>query len=251
VARELRALFTFQPKPTFAWKPDASWSLRYERSLTRQGDFDGWIQQGCLTEKFRMLAHEITPEGLLLHTPDKVDVETRVYFWSPDVFEGDLSLEYEFRPEQDTGLALLVLQASGMQGEDFIADHPTRTTGSMGTIIADRVRNYHWEYFRKAVDVRCDVAHQILIKNPWCLPMGMSTIPLLKVGDWHKLQFTQEGSRLKAAINGECVLDVQDDAFRNMGPVLNRGRIGLRLMYASRLRFRNLKIWNRSGSLRT
>lgn len=245
IAAELRELFTATPKPAFDWQPDAAWARRYERSLTQPGDFDGWTQQGCLTEPLLIREKSITPEGLLLQTPDEVAVETRVYFWSPDIFEGDLAVEYEFRPEQDTGLALLVVQASGMQGEDFLTDHPPRTTGSMGTIIADRVRNYHWEYFRRAVDVRCDVAAQILAKNPWCHPLGMSTLPPLALHTWHRLQFVQEGDRLRAAINGQCVLDVRDEAFGNNGPVLRRGRIGLRLMYATRLRFRNLRVWNR------
>jgi|GEM_PF-819955 len=246
ITRELMRLFTFQPKPHVDWQPDPTWTPRYERALTNAEDFTGWIQQGCLEEPYLLKERRITPEGLLVQTPDQVHTETRVYFWSPTAFEGDIAVELEFRPEQETGLALLVVQATGMQREDFIADHPKRTSGSMRTIISDRVRNYHWEFFRKAVDVRADLGTHVLVKNPWHHPLGMSSTPPLRIGEWHKLQFVQENARLRTAIDGEWVLDVRDDAFNNNGPILNSGRIGLRLMYATRMRFRNLKVWNRT-----
>ncbi len=245
IEEELRELFTVRPRPRVDWRPGAAWQVRFDKPLTQPGDFDGWEQQGCLQEPYRLRAHEITPEGLLVQTPDEVHVETRVYFWSPQIFEGDLAVEYDFRVEQDTGLALLIVQATGMQREDFLTDHPKRTTGAMGTIISDRVKNYHWEYFRKSVDARCDLGTHIMIKNPWWHPLQMSTVPPITIGAWHKLLFVQEGSRLRAAIDGEWVLDARDNAFGNNGPVLNAGRIGLRMMYATRIRFRNMKVWNR------
>lgn len=85
----------------------------------------------------------------------------------------------------------------------------------------------------------------MLVKNPWIRPLGLANLPPLEVGVWHKLLFVQEGGHLRAAIDGRWALDLQDDAFNSSGPVLNSGCIGLRLMYASRMRFKNLKIWNR------
>jgi hypothetical protein len=245
IQRELEGLFTVTPKPSVDWTAGTDWHLRYERSLTQPGDFDGWRQQGCLVAPYELREKQITPEGLLIQTPDQIHTETRVYFWSPDSFEGDVAVEFEFRPEQNTGLALLVVQATGLQREDFLTDHPPRTTGSMSTIIGDRIKNYHWEFFRRAVDVRGDLGTQVLVKNPWNRPLGLANLPPLQVGSWHKLLFVQEGGRLRAAIDGQWALDVQDEAFNMSGPVLNSGRIGLRLMYASRMRFKNLKIWNR------
>jgi hypothetical protein len=247
---ELLDLFTVQPKPKLSWLPGKDWKLAYETSFTRPADLDGWIQQGCLTEPYLMKERRITPDGLLLETPGQIDNETRMYLWSPKIFEGDLALEFEFRPERATGLALLVAQASGMAREDFITDHPRRTTGSMGTIIADRVRNYHWEFFRKTPDVRSDLQTEILVKNPWTRPMGMSCISDLEIGRFHKLLFLQEGARIRAIIDDQVALDVRDDPFINLGPVFNTGRIGIRLMYQTRMTFRNLKVWNRNSGVK-
>jgi hypothetical protein len=197
-----------------------------------------------------MKALEITPEGLLMETPDAIDNETRMYLWSPQNYEGDIAVQYDFRPEKDSGLALLVVQASGMQREDFILDHPPRTSGSMSTIISDRVRNYHWEYFRRTGDVRADLGTQVLVKNPWLRPLGMATLPRLEVGQWHHLLFVHEGDHLRAGLDGRWVFDLRDDPFNNNGPVFNYGRIGLRLMYQTRIRFRDVKIWSRNEGVK-
>lgn len=242
---ELLELFSERPRAAVDWSPSAEWTTRYSSSLTHRGDFDGWTQEGCLTPEFRLTQFDVTADGLLIETPDVVDTESRVYFWSPESFDGDLAVEYEFRPESETGLALLIAQASGMQREDILDDQPPRTTGAMTTIIGDRIRNYHWEYYRKAVDVRGDLGTQVLVKNPWFKPLGMSTRAPLEVGTWHRLLFLQEGNRIRAGLDGEWVLDVTDDAFAHSGPVLNHGRVGLRLMYSTRMRFRDLTIRNR------
>ncbi len=249
IAAQLRTLFTVQPRQTADWSPDSSWKLARQTSFTKPNDLNGWIQQGCTTEQYKMKALEITPEGLLVQTPDEIAVETRMYLWSPENYEGDIAVQYDFRPEQDSGLALLVVDASGMQREDFIEDHPPRTTGSMRTIIADRVRNYHWEFFRRTGDVRADLGTQVLVKNPWNRPMGMATLPSLEVNRWHSLLFVKEGAHIRAAIDGQWVFDLHDDPLINSGPVFNYGRVGLRLMYQTRMRFRDVKIWTRDPGL--
>lgn len=248
VNEELSALFNVRPPEPLAWEPGPGWKKVYESALTGKKDFEGWRQQGCLQDPYKLTSFDITEEGLLLETPSEIHTESRVYFWSPDIFEGDLAVEFDFKPERNTGLALLVLQASGMQREDFLDDHPPRTSGAMDTIITDRVRSYHWEFFRHAVDVRGDLATQILAKNPWLKPLAMSSLAPLATGEWHRLLFVQEGARLRGAIDGQLAFDVTDDALAHTGPVLDRGRIGLRLMYGTRMYFRNLRVWNRASA---
>ena len=245
VQKHLAALMVPQSKPKHSWSPGPDWKLSYEASFTKPNDLEGWVQQGCLTDPFRMREMRTTPDGLLLDTPAQIENETRVYLWSPRNFEGDIAVEFEFRPERDTGLALLVIQASGMQREDFITGHPRRTTGSMATIINDRVRNYHWEFFRRYDFNLRNGNTNVLAKNPFQRPMGMSSSPTLELGKFYRLQMVQEGRRLRGMIDGRLVLDVEDDPHINLGPVYNFGRIGLRLMYDTRMTFRNLKVWNR------
>lgn len=86
-----------------------------------------------------------------------------------------------------------------------------------------------------------------MAKNPWLKPLAMSSLPPLALGEWHRLLFVQDGARLRGAIDGRLAFDVTDDPLAHSGPVLDRGRIGLRLMYGTKMRFRGLKVWNRLG----
>lgn len=95
--------------------------------------------------------------------------------------------------------------------------------------------------------MRGDLATQIVAKNPWLKPLAMSSLPPLALGEWHRLTSVQDGARLPGAIDGQFAFDVNDDPLAQTGPVLDRGRIGLRLMYGTRMYFRNLRSWNRDG----
>ena len=246
VEEELAALFTVRDRPSADWAPDASWELAYSASFTDPGDLADWRQQGSAPGPHQLKELGISEEGLLVQTADHIHNESRVYFWSEEDFEGDVAVQFDFRPESETGLALLVVHASGMQREDFIDDHEPRTSGAMGTIIAADVRNYHWEFFRRTGDVRTDLGTHVLVKNPWQRPLAMATRAPLALGEWHRLLFVKEGDRLRGAIDGEWVFDVRDDPLGGTGPVFNYGRIGLREMYQTRMRFRDLKVWERN-----
>jgi hypothetical protein len=66
---------------------------------------------------------------------------------------------------------------------------------------------------------------------------------------WHRVQFLQEGHRLRCAIDGDNVLDLRDNAFGNNGPVLNAGRVAIRVMARSQIAFRNLRVFNREPAV--
>ena len=81
--------------------------------------------------------------------------------------------------------------------------------------------------------------------------MSMVSLPPSELDRWYKLCFVQEGARLRGSIDNRLCFDVADNPFMNMGPVLNAGRIALRLMYESLMRFRNLKVWNHNPLIRS
>ena len=144
----------------------------------------------------------------------------------------------------ERGLALVVMCASGMQRESFIDDHGVQSTGSMGTILRD-VRNYHWEYVRRVEAMRTNVETQYLAKNPFGHKLHLSTIPRFERNRWYRLRLIKAGNRLHGSIDGQTVFDYTDTAFGNNGPVYNFGRIALRQMYHTALRYRNLELWTR------
>lgn len=245
IQRELLRTFAGAEPRAFRWEPDDAWTPRMNEPLNTPGALDHFHVQGYTQ------APSVTAEGILVETrldvpkPDEEDLH-QVYLWTKQSFEGDFALEFEFKPTLPNGLSLLMLQANGMHGEDFMADYPLRTTGSMKMVYGEAVRNYHWEFFRGMDDTRNDVASNALLKQPWNQPLAYhcATAPL-ELHRWHRLQFVQEGGRLRGAINGVVVFDVNDAAGSFTGSHYTHGHLAIRCMTKTRNFYRNIRIWTR------
>lgn len=243
---EFRKMLTPAFQAPLDLKRDAEWKSAYECSFSHPKDLEGWTRQGpgeTFMNQFRM---ESTAEGLYIKTPDQIEKETRMYLWSQKRFEGDQWVEFDFRLESPKGLALVSLCTSGMQREDFFEDHGVPNTGSMVTILRD-LRNYHWEYMRRVEAMRTDVETQYVAKNPFGHRLHCGCVPRLEQNHWYRLRFIKAGPRLHGSFDGQTVFDLTDDPFRNNGPVYNFGRIGLRQMYHTAMRYRNLVVYQRAA----
>ena len=242
---ELRFTYYGEGRKPFTFKPDNTWKLTWDIPFNKKTDLDNFYIQG-IAEKV-----EVTPDGLLIETHPGWYTDTlltkQVYLWSLRPFEGDIYVELEFNSLRDGGLSLLMIQASGMNREDFMADYPWRTTGRMSMVYGEDVRNYHIEFYREAADMRTDNKHVVLFKNPYAHPLAFGCLdePVEK-NRWYKLQLVQQGNRIIGALDGVIMVDATDDAFASHGPIYNFGRVALRCMVHSKTLFRNLKIYNKS-----
>ncbi|MEX0653740.1 MAG: DUF1961 family protein [Phycisphaeraceae bacterium] len=244
---QLRHQHTGKGLPHFDWSPDGAWQRQLERTFTQPGDLEGFWIQG------QEDSASITPEGLLVDTApgdsqrhglrhNKVEM----YLWSERVFEGEVALEVDFKLLKPNGLALVMVHAAGMQREDFMADYPRRSDGSMKMVCWENVRNYHWEFYRETDNTRADLATHLLVKNPWMMGLAYQAQPQRLVQDvWHTLRLVQEGGRLRGAIDGMQVFDVRDRADINTGPIYDFGRIALRCKFKTKMLYRNLRVWTR------
>jgi hypothetical protein len=241
---ELKHIYEGKNRKSFNWKVDKSWTPKLNLSLTNPTDIDSFYVQG------KPVQVGITNEGLLLETIDEemtaTKLDKQMYIWTKKPFEGDLYVEYEYKTLRRGGLSLLLTQASGMNREDFMEDYPLRTSGRMTMIYGEDVRSYHWEYYREMADMRNDLDNSAFIKQPWNYPLafGSQDAPLT-IDTWHKLQFRQIGNKIVGAIDGKIMFECTDDGFINNGPVMEFGRIAIRLMIHSKMVFRNLKVYNR------
>ena len=251
VRAQLERTFEGRDLPAFDWRPDSSWTPSLNLSLKEKAHYNRFFLQGGNSVQF-------TDEGFRIQTPGMeeyfspkhivrpgVDM-TRMYLWSRDVFEGDLAVSFEFKINAPGGLCLLMTQAAGMQGEDFLQDYPLRVDGSMATVCWEDVRNYHWEFYRQSVDVpNIQVSHACL-KNPWFKPVSFQCENRKwDIGRWYRLTYVQEEARIRGAMDDVTVMDATDNGFINSGPVLQNGRIALRCMMRTDMTFRNLNVWNR------
>ena len=71
------------------------------------------------------------------------------------------------------------------------------------------------------------------------------SMPRLIQNRWHRLRFVMIGNRLQGSIDGNTVFDVKDNAFQRHGPILDFGRIGLRQMYQTTMRYRNIVVYEK------
>ncbi|MDR0901948.1 MAG: DUF1961 family protein [Opitutaceae bacterium] len=235
----------------FAWEPDPAWRETLSLPMTRDEDMLAFYHQGGVT------GTTVTPEGTRIVTPTldeyyndghhlaKPD-PTRMYLWSRQTFEGDIHASFEFKPLSHGGLCLFMAQAAGMQGEDFMKDYFLRSDGSMSMVCWEDVRNYHWEFFREMLDTRNDLVSHAMLKNPWFKPLAFQLENRRwELNRWYKLEFLQEGSRIRGAIDGVTVIDFVDTGFDNNGPVMRHGHIAIRCMMRTDIVIRNLRVRNR------
>ena len=252
VTRELERIYAGRDLRPLDWKTPADWQTLFEDDLSGPEAL----------KHFYVQSHdpglvEPTEEGLRVRTPfertpkpadwDEKESEPfdadQIYLWLERFFEGDIHFSFEFKSRAAGGLGLLAAQASGMHGEDFMADYPRRKTGSMRMVFGENVRNYHWEYYRGMNDTRNDVASSGLIKEPWQWPLAYQCLEdRLALDVWHRLDFVHVGDRLLGALDGRQVFDVTDNPHANCGPVYRRGRFALRAMWRSDLTYRNLRV---------
>jgi hypothetical protein len=221
---------------------NSDWILKDYYSFRKEEDFRGWRVQG--PDHFPISNLKTTNEGLLFETSKFLDPLNLCHFWSPNEYWGDgFRLEMDFRPEQEEGLALLIFLASGYLGQDFIADHGLAKTGIFTTIINGIIRSYHWEFFRRMSCTRKDIETQVLFKNPYMGMIGSRLIPKLETGKWYHMTIIKNDDRIILALNDEIVMEMVDDSNETQSPSLYRGRLGIRHMQWTRIRYKDLRIF--------
>ena len=137
-----------------------------------------------------------------------------------------------------------MIHASGMTREEFMADYPKKTSGIMQTVHGENVRTYHWEFYREMNDVRNDVGTAFSRKNPFAYRIGFGSAPApFAINEWHKLQMLQVDGKIRGAIDGKVLLEIDDNSRTNTGAILNYGHIALRCMVHTSMVFRNLKVY--------
>ena len=242
---ELKHRFAGAALENFTFQPGANWTKQFDL------DFKTPVEQ---IKEFYIQGHAASikpaghPEGLLIETPDIPygwnAYTKQVYIWSNRTFEGNIYVEFEWKALKPNGLALLMIHASGMSREDFMADYPKKTSGIMQTVHGENVRNYHWEFYREMNDVRNDVGTAFSRKNPFAyrIGFGSSSAPFAN-NQWHKAQLVQHEGQIRGAIDGKVLLEIDDSSRTNTGCILNYGHIALRCMVHTAMVFRNLKVY--------
>jgi hypothetical protein len=96
------------------------------------------------------------------------------------------------------------------------------------------------------LDTRNDLVTHAMLKNPWFKPIAFQVENRRwELNRWYKLEFLQEGGRIRGAIDGVAVIDLEDNGFDNNGPVLKHGHVAIRCMMRTDMVIRNLQVRDR------
>lgn len=246
IEKELKHRFEGTDLEDFTFKPGPDWIKQFDIDFQNPAEqIKEFYIQGQV-DSVKPAGH---PEGLLIETPD-IPYGTReafprqVYIWSNRTFEGNIYVEFEWKSLKPNGLSLLMIQASGMTREDFMADYPKKKSGIMQTVHEENVRNYHWEFYREMNDVRNDTGTAFSRKNPFAYRIGFGSAPKpFTINQWHKLQIVQIEGKVRGAIDGKILLDFEDNSRTNTGCILNYGHIAIRCMVHTAVVYRKLKVF--------
>jgi len=180
----------------------------FSRDL-RQWHFEGngkaVIEQGRL-----LMAENPGSQGILL--------------WTRRDFEGDFQVEYDVEILNNFGISLIFICAQGINGEDILTELPPRT-GAFEEYTQGQIRSYHLSYHRYFPDGRHNPGVNIR-KNPGGhIVSHAEPDPCLNPGRYH-ITLRKVGANIRFWVNGKLIHNYTDK--EEFGPVLTRGKIGLR-----------------------
>jgi hypothetical protein len=212
------------------------------RRARRPPDDAEWIAEGHGSSLVR--------EGRLWVAPSELDREGRprdvtegqrshMVVWNRMIFPEDFLLEVEMSPCGSTkGLALVLLCATGKNGEDiFDLSLPARR-GDYATYHSGALANYTDSYWsRNTVE---ESLSNRLRKNPSFKQVASG--PSLTTGPTdvtHRLRILKVGRHIEVEVNGEVVIRWDDPE-----SPLGAGRIGLRSMAGvTQVAYDNFLVW--------
>ena len=100
------------------------------------------------------------------------------------------------------------------------------------------------EFYREMNDVRNDTGTAFSRKNPFAYRIGFGSAPApFTINEWHKAQLVQHGGKIRGAIDGKVLLEIDDNPRTNTGCILNYGHIAIRCMVHTAMVFRSLKVF--------
>ncbi len=166
-------------------------------------------------------------------------------YWCPADFPSDVMLEWDFRPIEEPGLAIMFFSAKGCMGEDLFDKSLAPRDGRYNLYHSGDINAYHVSYFRRKWDEErgfhtCNLRKS---KGFHLVAQGADPIPDCDdAKDSYHISLTKKDGKIEFAIDNLPVFSWRDDG-KKYGPVLGGGRIGFRQMAPMVGEYSNLKVW--------
>lgn len=116
----------------------------YENALACEADVAGFRMEGSASVYFengKMRMKNLLDEGL--------GQKSNFVFWCPENFPSDVIIEWDFRPIEEPGLAILFFAAQGIHGADLFDPSLAPRDGQYNQYHSGDINAFHVSYFRR------------------------------------------------------------------------------------------------------
>jgi hypothetical protein len=211
----------------------------YSNPLASSGDIKGFVMEGQAKTSF--------PNGRLRiesALSPEMGQKANLVFWCPEIFPGNISIQWEFQPLREPGLAMMFFACRGMNGEHVLDPILKPRAGEYDHYKDGDLRTLHISYFRRRLATERAFHVLNLRRTPGFKLVGQAPDPLPPVSDWpgpYKMEIIHSGPVIIMKMNDYVVLDS-----RNFEPdILEQyqgGSIGFRQMAPLIGEYANLSI---------
>lgn len=209
--------------------------ILYCNDLTTLDDLDGWVAEGPHHA-------EAADDGLLFSSSGGWD--DHWVLWCPEKFPDAVSIEWDFSPREEPGLAMLFFGAMGVGGRDLFDPSLAVRTGKYPQYHSSDVHTLHASYFRRRWEDERAFHTANLRKSPGfhLVTQGADPIPPVvdAKGAFYRIRVTKDGAAVSMAVDDLDLWRWTDD--ESTGPRVRDGYIGFRQMAPLVGCYRNLEV---------
>lgn len=215
--------------------------LIYKNKLSSAEDVRGFRMEGSADVYFENSRMRIKSA-----LPAELGQKANFVYWCPEDFPPDIIIEWNFRPIEEPGLAIMFFSATGCGGEDLFDTSLAPRDGQYNLYHSGDINAYHISYFRrKWEDERgfhtCNLRKS---RGFHLVAQGADPIPdCTDALDAYHIRITKRGGVIEFAINDLTVFSWFDDG-KEYGPVLCGGKIGFRQMAPMIGEYSDLKVYS-------
>lgn len=175
---------------------------------------------------------------------------SNLVFWCPEIFPDYVSIQWQFRPLCEPGLAILFFSATGSEGRDLFDSSLSPRNGPYDQYHHGDIHALHVSYFRRRHPAERAFSVCNLRKSYGFHMVAQGADPLPTVADMtgmYTITVCKSGPRVTFRIadpanTQELEIFRWEDDGTSYGPILEGGRIGFRQMCPLIAEYANLTV---------
>ena len=213
--------------------------LIYKNPLSCAEDVSGFVLEGSANVYFengKMRMKNALSEDL--------GQKSNFVYWCDKTFPSDIQIEWDFKPIEEPGLAIMFFGAQGVGGEDLFDKSLAPRDGQYNLYHSGDINAYHISYFRRKWDEErsfhtCNLRKS---KGFYLVCQGADPIPDCKDATEYHIIIRKKQGKIDFIINDLEVFSWLDDGIE-YGPVIGGGKIGFRQMAPMIGEYSNLLVY--------